>query len=118
MSLNAASISTVLCKYLTFAERGKIVKQFESDGGKHVGPLPVPLDAGIKVLLVMIKLVTNVAIWLVETTINMLEILAFAALCVNRDGDLTPGENLIPNPNFTDTFVGEKTQPRELSWSL
>ena len=48
MSLNAASISTVLCKYLTFAERGKIVKQFESDGGKRVGPLPVLLDAGIK----------------------------------------------------------------------
>lgn len=65
----------------------------------------------------MIKLVTNVAIWLVETTINMLEIPAFAALCVNRDGDLTPGENLIPNPNFTDTFVGEKTVSRHIHFT-
>lgn len=48
MSLNAASISTVLCKYLMFAERVKIVKPLESDGGKHVGPLLVLLDAGIK----------------------------------------------------------------------
>jgi hypothetical protein len=59
----------------------------------------------------------SVATWLAERTTSTLETAALDVPFAKSDGDLILGEKSARKSNTTDTFAGDETRQRELSWT-